>query len=185
MAPESDWIRMWLDVYGSSFPIGSLEGRILACGASWSGWVGHPWGEKRLRFPREEGARGRNPLSSSSLRTLAFSSLSQPTPRWLRPPLAPVDSACSNRSGGPVCWDNAATQSCWSTLKTELCSRHSWPTKARETTHRRPLDRGALQPPPTPLSADHDDPSRVSGGVGCQPRGRIGRRGSMPDEQLP
>ena len=86
---------------------------------------------------------------------------------------------------GPVCWDNAATQSCWSTLKTELCSRHSWPTKARETTHRRPLDRGALQPPPTPLSADHDDPSRVSGGVGCQPRGRIGRRGSMPDEQLP
>ena len=112
MAPESDWIRMWLDVYGSSFPIGSLEGRILACGASWSGWVGHPWGEKRLRFPREEGARGRNPLSSSSLRTLAFSSLSQPAPRWLRPPLG-----------------DAANQSFWSTLMTE----HLQPT---QLTHR-------------------------------------------------
>jgi putative transposase len=29
-----------------------------------------------------------------------------------------------------VCWDNAATESFWSTLKTEFYNRRSWPTKA-------------------------------------------------------
>ena len=29
-----------------------------------------------------------------------------------------------------VCWDNAADESFWSTLKTEFYNRHRWPTKA-------------------------------------------------------
>ena len=29
-----------------------------------------------------------------------------------------------------VCWDNAATESFWSTLKTEFYNRRTWPTKA-------------------------------------------------------
>ncbi len=29
-----------------------------------------------------------------------------------------------------VCWDNAAAESSWSTLKTEFYTRRHWPTKA-------------------------------------------------------
>jgi transposase InsO family protein len=29
-----------------------------------------------------------------------------------------------------VCWDNAAAETFWSTLKTEFYNRHRWPTKA-------------------------------------------------------
>ena len=59
-----------------------------------------------------------------------------------------------------VCWDNAATESFWSTLKTEFYNRHIWATKA-EAARRRPLDRGAVQPTPTPLLDPHDDPRPV------------------------
>lgn len=47
-----------------------------------------------------------------------------------------IADACSDlpvlRSMGRtgVCWDNAAAESFWSTLKTEFYNRHSWPTKA-------------------------------------------------------
>lgn len=30
-----------------------------------------------------------------------------------------------------VCWDNAAAETFWSTLKTEVYDRHDWPTKAQ------------------------------------------------------
>ena len=62
LAPESDGIRMWLDVYGPSFPIGSLEGRVPASGVSWSGGVSvsQPWRVKRVRLSREEGLGARD-----------------------------------------------------------------------------------------------------------------------------
>ena len=62
LAPESDWLRMWLDVYGPSFPIGSLEGRVPASGVAWSGGVSvsQPWRVKRVRLSREEGLGARD-----------------------------------------------------------------------------------------------------------------------------
>ncbi len=49
---------------------------------------------------------------------------------------AQIADACADlpvlRSMGRtgVCWDNAAAESFWSTLKTEFYNRHHWPTKA-------------------------------------------------------
>ena len=130
LAPESDWLRMWLDVYGPSFPMGSLEGRVPASGVSWSGGVSvsQPWRVKRVRLSREEGLgagsgcppRACGPWPS---RTLAFGSLPQPVPRWLRPPLG----------------DNAANRSFWSTLMTE----HLQPTQLAHRGQRHLLSQAA------------------------------------------
>ena len=110
LAPESDWLRMWLDVYGPSFPIGSLEGRVPASGVSWSGGVSvsQPWRVKRVRLSREEGLGAGSSCPPRACGPWP-SAPSQPAPRWLRPPLG----------------DNAANQSFWSTLMTE----HLQPTQ--------------------------------------------------------
>ena len=83
------------------------------------------------------------------------------TPPARSPSCAPV-SACCNRSGRTgVCWDNAAAESFWSTLKTEFYNRRHWPTKAeaRLAVGRWIEERYNRQT--APLLDRHDDPRPV------------------------
>ena len=45
-----------------------------------------------------------------------------------------------------ICWDNAAAESFFATLKRELVHRHAWPTRAHAKQRDRPLDRRLVQP---------------------------------------
>ncbi len=50
-----------------------------------------------------------------------------PVRRW---PALPAATIWHVRSGARVCWDNAATESFWTTLKVEFYDRYLWTTKA-------------------------------------------------------
>ena len=60
-----------------------------------------------------------------------------------------------------VCWDNAAAESFWATLKVEFYDRYLWPTKRGRQARRRRLDRTGLQPAQTPLGPGYDQPGRI------------------------
>ncbi len=55
--------------------------------------------------------------------------LNPPITRPRRSPTPRKICTCSGPWGAPVCWDNAATESFWSTLKTEFYNRRRWHTK--------------------------------------------------------
>ena len=106
--------------------------------------------------PRRSPCAATCPTRSSSTPTAAPST---PPPSSPRPPPTCGLAQSVGRTG--VCWDNAAAESFWSTLKTEYYDRHHWATKAEARHGVGDLDRRPLQPPPPTLSTRHAQPRNI------------------------